>query len=127
MNPTAERDYYTVAEAADKLNVSHSTVWRWIRAGKLSAHRVGSRSLRIKQGDLDRMVSQHHAGPSEGLSLEEARNLVGRRPSREELARRKELFERVQRNRKNRSIAPLTSDELVRLGRDRDSWYGTDE
>ncbi len=32
MATTKDRDYYTVAEAAERLDVSRSTVWRWIEA-----------------------------------------------------------------------------------------------
>ena len=38
-----EKDYYTVAEAAAELDVSPSTVWRWITAQQLPAYRVGDR------------------------------------------------------------------------------------
>ena len=49
--------YYTVAEAARKLKVSHSTVWRWIDAGKLPAYRVGPKAIRIAERDLDAVIA----------------------------------------------------------------------
>jgi excisionase family DNA binding protein len=126
MKPTSERDYYTVAEVAEILNVSHSTVWRWIRAGKLRAYRVGSRNLRVRSRDLHRSGIEHRR-PNRSLSLQEARRLVGIKPSAEERARRTELFAEIMRTRANRSIAPFTSDELVRISREKDSWYATNE
>lgn len=49
--------YYTVAQAARKLQVHRSTVLRWIEAGKLVAYRVGSRAVRIKERDLERAIT----------------------------------------------------------------------
>jgi excisionase family DNA binding protein len=127
MKAITERDYYTVAEAAQRLNVSHSTVWRWVRSGKLPAYRVGSRNIRIKQSELDKMVEEVHAEPDwKNMTFEERRRYLLRPPTEEELRRRRDAFERTQRNRKHRSIAPMTSDELVRLSRDKDFWYGPD-
>ena len=76
--------YYTVAEAASLLNVCHSTIWRWIKAGKLPAYRVGHKTIRIKPEDLAAMVcrlgpahdaeagSRLPAGPSLPSAVEEA-------------------------------------------------------
>lgn len=44
--------YYSVSEAAALLRVSHSTVWRWIKTGKLPAQRVGPKTISITQDDL---------------------------------------------------------------------------
>jgi len=52
-----KHDYYTVPEAAEMLSVSPSTIWRWIKSGKLPAYRVGERSIRIKRVDLEGMIS----------------------------------------------------------------------
>lgn len=48
--------YYSVSQAARVLAVSRSTVWRWIASGKLRAHRVGGRTIRIRADDLDQAV-----------------------------------------------------------------------
>ena len=48
---------YTVAEAADELGVSASTVWRWIDAKLLPAQRIGRRKIRIRREDLALVVS----------------------------------------------------------------------
>ncbi len=49
--------YYRVSEAAALLKVSHSTVWRWIKSGKLPAQRVGPKTIRIKQQDLGTILA----------------------------------------------------------------------
>ena len=48
--------YKTIREAAELLDVSRTTVWRWIREGRLPAYRAGSRTIRIKAEDLERRV-----------------------------------------------------------------------
>ena len=42
-----EEAYFSVLEAARLLKVSPATVWRWIAAGQLAAHRIGPRTIRI--------------------------------------------------------------------------------
>lgn len=123
MGATAERDYYTVAQAAKVLNVSHSTVWRWIRAGKLPAYRIGSRNLRIRQQDIKNLREFEPDDQEwESLSFAERRALLLRPLSDEEARDQQELYERVTKNREQYSIAPMTSDELVRRSREKDFW-----
>ena len=156
MKPITERDYYTVAEVAEILEVSHSTVWRWIRAGKLRAYRVGARNLRVRQRDLEAARARigEIEGESEslketretpydvfadtssreidedvawkGLTPEERKERLFRPLTDEERQEQMALFERVMERRKGRSIAPMTSDELVRRSREREFWYGPD-
>jgi excisionase family DNA binding protein len=52
-------DLCTVAEAAERLGVSASTVWRWIDAGKLPALRVGPKAIRIRNRDVDGATRPH--------------------------------------------------------------------
>ncbi|MBI2305645.1 MAG: helix-turn-helix domain-containing protein [Chloroflexi bacterium] len=52
-----DSQYCTVSEAARLLEVSPSTVWRWIEAERLPAYRVGPRNIRIKKEDLDRVIT----------------------------------------------------------------------
>jgi excisionase family DNA binding protein len=42
----------SVAEAAEFLRVSQSTVWRWINAGRLRAYRVGPKRVRLREDEL---------------------------------------------------------------------------
>lgn len=50
------KDYYSVAEAAELLGVSPSTVWRWIDAGRLPAYRVGPKNIRIARADVEAAI-----------------------------------------------------------------------
>jgi excisionase family DNA binding protein len=52
MTGSPERAWYSVAEVAQLLGVSRTTVWRWIRAGQLPARRMGPRTLRVERGAL---------------------------------------------------------------------------
>lgn len=54
----AERDYYSIAQAATLLGVSRVSIWRWIRDGQLPALRLGHRTTRIKRQDLDQFLTQ---------------------------------------------------------------------
>ncbi len=49
---TGPTGYYSVSEAAALLKVSQSTVWRWIKSGKLPAKQIGARTIRITKQDL---------------------------------------------------------------------------
>jgi len=49
--------YKTINEAAELLDVSRTTVWRWIREGRLPAYRAGSRTIRIRAEDLDAQLT----------------------------------------------------------------------
>ncbi len=52
-----EIDLLTVAEAARLLKVSRVTLHRWVKQGRLPACHVGPRAVRIRRGDLDKMVT----------------------------------------------------------------------
>jgi excisionase family DNA binding protein len=43
--PQAEKKYYSIAEAAKKLNVAQITLYRNVQAGKIPAKKVGSRLM----------------------------------------------------------------------------------
>lgn len=57
MTVTRDKDFYTVAEAAELLSLSPSVIRSWIKSGKLRAVRVGPRNLRIRRADLEAMVT----------------------------------------------------------------------
>ena len=42
-----DKEFIFVSEAAKLLNISQETVKYWERQGKLKAHRIGSRGIRI--------------------------------------------------------------------------------
>lgn len=52
---TVEEMYFTVEEVAERLKVSHMTVYRWIKAGNLGAYKLGG-EFRITEGDVERFL-----------------------------------------------------------------------
>ena len=80
------RRFYTIPEAARFLEVSPSTVWRWVQARELRAYRVGPRRFRIRLEDLERVVrptdkeageqGAEGAGPWRGYDPERAREAL---------------------------------------------------
>lgn len=124
--------YYTVAEAAQQLKVSHSTVWRWIEAGRLPAYRVGPKTIRIKERDLARIIApaaetkRAAAGAERALGLERGGLLAGPRTAPladDEVERRLAALARAAASRRaqlaRRGGVPFSSStELVRQTRD---------
>ena len=53
-----DEQYFTVSEIAAKLKVKDSTIWLWIRTGKLGCIRIG-RNYRISQKNLDDYVNRN--------------------------------------------------------------------
>ena len=49
-----QRDFYRFHEAAEVLAVSDVTLWRWIRAGKVQAHRIG-REVLIEKAEVEKL------------------------------------------------------------------------
>ena len=47
-----EETYFTVEEVAERLKVSHMTVYRWIKAGQLAAYKIGG-EFRITERDIE--------------------------------------------------------------------------
>jgi PAS domain S-box-containing protein/excisionase family DNA binding protein len=60
--------YYTIAQAMAILGVSRSTLWRWIRSGKLTAYKAGLRSTRIKRADLEAVLRRRTTSESDQAS-----------------------------------------------------------
>ncbi len=50
-----QETYYTVPEVAETLRVSHMTVYRWIKDGKLGAYKLGG-EFRITERDLNQFL-----------------------------------------------------------------------
>jgi excisionase family DNA binding protein len=42
-----------VPEVAKRLGISKRTVWRWIKDGKLKVYRLGEKTIRIDEKDLE--------------------------------------------------------------------------
>lgn len=57
MGPMAEKEFYTAEELAGKLRVNIMTIYRYIKAGKLKAHKLG-KEFRIPKAEFDRFLKQ---------------------------------------------------------------------
>ncbi len=53
----AEKEFYTAEELADKLRVNIMTIYRYIKAGKLKAHKLG-KEFRITKEEFDRFLKK---------------------------------------------------------------------
>jgi excisionase family DNA binding protein len=49
----------TVAQVADRLQVSRNTIYILIRRGDLTGIRVSDRKTRVRQADFDRYLERH--------------------------------------------------------------------
>ncbi|GER06686.1 excisionase [Iodidimonas muriae] len=58
------KQFQTVKDVADLLQVGEATVRRWIKTGELRAIDIG-REWRIAPDDLDRFLCQHATKPEE--------------------------------------------------------------
>lgn len=52
-----EKDFYTAQELADKLRVNIMTIYRYIKAGKLKAHKIG-KEFRIEKSEFNRFMDK---------------------------------------------------------------------
>lgn len=52
-----ERTWLSPQEAAEYLGVSRATIYRWVKGGKLTIHKMG-KVARIKKQDLDRLMEE---------------------------------------------------------------------
>jgi excisionase family DNA binding protein len=85
--PTLNEEYLTVAEAANLVRVSPSTIRRWIREGNVPAYRLGPRRVGLKRDDLSAVIAPIGKYP-ESIQVE---------TDLERLKRRKLTPEEVQR------------------------------
>ena len=51
-----EHEFYTADELAQKLRVNIMTIYRYIKAGKLSAHKIG-KEFRIDRREFDKFLN----------------------------------------------------------------------
>jgi putative resolvase len=47
----------TAKQAAQLLQVSEETIWRWVRAGKMKAVRLPSGRIRIEESEIRRIMT----------------------------------------------------------------------
>jgi excisionase family DNA binding protein len=50
-----DRDWYTITELAQQIDMSRKTVWAWVRDGKLKSIRYGSQH-RISESEWNRFL-----------------------------------------------------------------------
>lgn len=80
-----DEGYITVAEAAQLLKVSRSTLWRWIDQGKLPAYRFGERRVLIRQEDLKTLITPAREQKGGGMTeIEKDRERLSRPLTKEE-------------------------------------------
>jgi excisionase family DNA binding protein len=105
-------DLLTVDEIARLLKVNPVTVRRFISTGRLPAVRVGRR-IRVHRKDAEALLAPI-ARRANGGNAEPSTPAL---PPPEDLARRVALFQLILSRRQQRSIAPLTSVELIHMAR----------
>ncbi len=54
---TKEKEFYTARDLADKLDVNIMTIYRYIKAGKLVAHKIG-KEFRIPKVEFERFLNK---------------------------------------------------------------------
>ena len=62
MDETLDR-IYTIPEVAGLLGVHKDTVQTWIEEGKLGSVKIGYRTVRILQSDVDEFIRSRHVKP----------------------------------------------------------------
>ena len=53
----SEREFYTAQELADKLGVNIMTIYRYIKAGKLKAYKIG-KEFRIEKAEYQSFLEK---------------------------------------------------------------------
>lgn len=51
------KEFYLVEELAERLRVSNMTIYRYIKAGKLQAYKIG-KEFRITEQEFDKFLSK---------------------------------------------------------------------
>ncbi len=54
---TLKDDFYTAEELASKLKLNVMTIYRYIKAGKLKAHKIG-KEFRIAKDEFERFMNK---------------------------------------------------------------------
>ncbi len=121
--------YYTVAQAARELQVHRTTITRWIKSGRLRASRVGPKAVRIKEADLEQVVTPTNDSGKGVIDVEERQptqytvltGLPSATLSEEEKQRALASLDRLRafREQLRHEVGTLPSDEdLIREGRE---------
>ena len=54
---TKKKEFYLVEELAEKLRVSNMTIYRYIKAGKIQAHKIG-KAFRISDNEFIHFLNE---------------------------------------------------------------------
>lgn len=57
-NLAKQKEFYLVDELAEKLRVSNMTIYRYIKAGKIDAYKLG-KEFRISQEEFNKFINNH--------------------------------------------------------------------
>lgn len=57
-----EKDFYTAKELAEKLSVNVMTIYRYIKAGKLHAYKIG-KDFKIEKQEFERLLQSARTKP----------------------------------------------------------------
>lgn len=88
-------EWLSIREATRQLKVGRTTLYRWLKEGRLRAYRIGPKAVRIRRADLERVVTPlPHAG--------------------EEVSRMKEQESAPTPVQLQTAIRPLTAEEIQR-------------
>lgn len=52
-----DKEFYTAKELADRLSVNVMTIYRYIKAKKITAYKIG-KEFRIKQSDFNHFINK---------------------------------------------------------------------
>ena len=107
-----EAEYLTVSEAAALLRVAPSTIRRWIRAGQISAYRLGPRRIALRRAELARLVSQV-IPDRDGMEMPPAGGAQNGAAQRQHLGERRLTAEEVQRGLKALEDARRLNAEIM--------------
>jgi excisionase family DNA binding protein len=110
----ATTNYLTVPEAASRLGVSPSTVWRWIDNRILPAERVGRRKIRIREADLALVTRPARAEGANELAFSPVHRVVVR-PTAEELAKRRKAYDELMRLHEQLGPSTITATEALAI------------
>lgn len=84
-----DEEYLTIAKACEFLQVSRSTIWRWIDREDLPAYRIGRRRVLVRKDDLRRLINPARSvdGSEGGETLEQMRERLSRPLTKQEKAK----------------------------------------
>jgi excisionase family DNA binding protein len=108
-------DFLTISEAADSIQVSQSTIRRWIREGDLPAYRIGKRRVAVRRKDLAGLIGplrlrdeSKKSDPAEAHELPEVGRLTPEEQRRgfEALERLKQMQQEMLTERGGKPFSP---------------------